>query len=310
MKFMVLGDTHGNLEAALNAVDAAVEHQAEIILQVGDFGFVWPRYESLVTLETLNDYLKSVHRRIVFVDGNHEDHDALNAYKSFAPRSTNGHVYIRSHILWSPRGNAWTWAGKRFASVGGAVSIDKQVRLYEEQNGEGKTWWAGEQLTGAEAQGIINDCNARRARGKANVDYLFTHECSDKTPWRNRLKPDLDSKASRQRLDEVMKAMRPRYHFHGHMHEVYDWMNPVSGSGMLGDEDTVWCQTYGLACDGFSNNWGLFDTDLDTEADPEARPFSFEKELTDGWNRSYFERYAPINEIVEHKNPFYNLDSF
>ena len=95
----------------------------------------------------------------------------------------------------------------------------------------------------------------REGRKGLKVDYLLTHDCSDRTPWRSRLKPDIDSQIHRQRIDRVLDGIKPAYHFHGHMHQRYDWMNRV------GAED--WTQTYGLECNAELDSWGILDLDTD-----------------------------------------------
>lgn len=252
MRILVAGDIHGNTRAGLQLIGHAIAHKAEIIVQCGDFG-LWPGFDGMDYLDTLNANLREHNRNLIFVDGNHEDHDQLEWIDKHNPRSKSGHVYLRSNILHAPRGSYWKWGNKYFMAVGGAVSIDKQWRT------PGKSWWAGEQLTDDQAYGIVKKMNDRRTNGRPDVDYLFTHDCSDKTPFHGRLKPDLDSKIHRQRMDAVIEAVRPTIHFHGHMHTKYDWQNPISNG-------THWVQTYGLECDGMYDNWGILDTDTDTFA--------------------------------------------
>ena len=248
IKVLVAGDTHGTAYDAVQLVNHAVSHNAQIIIQCGDFGY-WPGYDGIEYLDRLNYVLRRHDRMLVFVDGNHDWHDDLERIDRDNPKSKSGHAYLRSNILHAPRGCYWKWNGKYFMSVGGAVSIDKEWRT------PGLSWWEGEQLTDEQADGIIAKMNDRRDNGRPDVDYLFTHDCSDKTPFRDRLKPDLKSKIHRQRIDRVIEAVRPKLHFHGHMHTKYEWMNPIG--------DDHWVQTYGLECDGMRDNWGILDTETD-----------------------------------------------
>lgn len=252
MRVLVAGDIHGNTPVGLQLIEQAVTHKAEIIIQCGDFG-LWGGFEGIDYLDALNARLREHNRNLIFVDGNHENHDQLEQIDRSNPRSKAGQVYLRSNILHAPRGNYWRWGNKYFMAVGGAVSVDKQWRT------PGESWWAGEELTEVQATSIINNMNDRRKHGRPNIDYLFTHDCSDRTPFYDRLKPDLDSKIHRQRIDQVIEAVRPRFHFHGHMHTRYDWQNPINTE--LGAD---WVQTYGLECDGMWNNWGILDTGTDT----------------------------------------------
>lgn len=165
--------------------------------------------------------------------------------------TAHGWAYARTHLLLSPKVHDFRWGNKQFVVAGGAVSIDKEYRLeYERAKGK-KVWSKNEQLTDAQVNQIKS---LRFAHGKP-VDYLLTHDCSNRTPWENRLKPDIDSQIHRQRIDEVLGAVKPRFHFHGHMHERYDWQNRVGGDD--------WTQTYGLECNSDLWSWGVLDLKTD-----------------------------------------------
>ena len=238
MRFVVLGDTHGNTNAALQAVDWTRDRGMKIIVQVGDFGLWDHKKDGVKFLDTLNERLRLRGVKMHVVGGNHENWDRWEWYVANNPKDYHGFTYLRSHIRIAPKVHTWGWNGKKCLMVGGAVSIDKQWRK------AGESWWANEVLTWDEVEA---------AKAVGPVDYLFTHDCSNRTPWRDRLKPDLDSMTHRQRIDDILKATTPKFHFHGHMHTKYDWQNLVG--------DDKWTQTYGLECDGDWNNMGIFNTD-------------------------------------------------
>lgn len=243
MKVMVLGDTHGNTHWARKMVAKAKKLEVTKIIQCGDFG-LWDHHEDgFPFLDAVNKECSDSGVKLYWLDGNHENHDRLEWYRKNNPKTSNGHVYIRSHILYSPRGNRWMWDEKWFMTVGGAVSIDKSGRI------PGKSWWAGEQLTDAQLYGIEKAGN--------QADYLFTHDCSNKTPFRLRLKADIDSQIHRQKIDRVARVVQPKLWFHGHMHTKYDWMVP------LDDHAVNWAQVYGLEMDGDFWSWGILDTETD-----------------------------------------------
>lgn len=237
-KVLVLGDTHGNVNWATKAVRTAHRLGAKTIVQVGDFGLWDHKEDGVKFLDTLNQTLRHHGVKMRVVGGNHENWDRWDWYVENNPKDYHGFSFLRSHIRIAPKVHSWVWNGKRCLMVGGAVSIDKAWRK------EGESWWAGEQL---------KDWQVDTAKVYTTTEYLFTHDCSNRTPWRSRLKPDLDSQMHRQKIDEVLSAVQPKVHFHGHMHEKYDWMN------MVGDDK--WTQTYGLECDGMYASWGLLDID-------------------------------------------------
>lgn len=244
MKIMFLGDVHGNKLAARLAIQAAVENQVTHIIWCGDCG-LWPGTDGMDFLDEVNWFSRRVGVTNYWVGGNHEDWDQwINVLKNpKTPESGNGFKYLRSHILLAPRVHLWKWDNKTFAAVAGAVSIDKQWRT------EGKSWWPQEVLSDAEFGG------AEKWFGGKEIDYMVSHDCSNYTPWKSRLKADPDSQINRQKMDKVISAARPKMHFHGHMHQRYEWPNSMS-HGL--EFET---KTFGLECDGDRDNYLVLDTE-------------------------------------------------
>lgn len=237
-KIMVCGDWHGNTKWAVSMVHLAAGLGANKIIQCGDFG-LWDHDEAGVRyLDTLNEECRRKGVKVYFVDGNHENHDRLRWYDANNPVTAAGHVYIRSHVFHIPRGAIWGWDGKKFAGVGGGVSVDRARRT------PGESWWDGEQLDDSQVYSLPD----------AEVDYLFTHDCPTNAPFMLRLKPDIESQIHRQRMDAVGKILRPNLWFHGHMHEryMYEFQHQKG-----------YARVYGLDMDGEQNSWGIIDTETD-----------------------------------------------
>lgn len=240
-KLMILGDMHGSLSSISRHLEASKHHDYSKIVQVGDFG-LWDHLARGITfLDDLNEILRKYGRKIYALGGNHECWDHWNWYVENMPKDKYGFAIIRSHIMLAPRVHRFKWDGKQMLMVAGAASIDKGTRLMEERAGSPKQWWWQEQITDEEVDSIPS----------AKVDYLFTHDCSNMTPFDMQLIPDFDSQIHRQKIDRVLKRAMPDMHFHGHMHKKYDWMNRLSGDH--------YCQTYGLTCNDWSNAWGILD---------------------------------------------------
>lgn len=250
MKIMIAGDTHGNMFAIKHKVDYAkyVGDCVRIVI-LGDFGLWWG-HEGIKFLDEVNDYASKNGVQIFAIPGNHENHEYWDALYTHGPKS-KGWAYVRSNLLIAPKVLDFMWGGKQFAVAGGAVSIDKAYRLeYEAHKGK-KIWSPNEQITDAEVDTLVKS----RLGNGVPVDYLLTHDCSNRTPFKHRLKPDIDSQIHRQRIDRVLESLKPKFHFHGHMHEKYDWQNRVGGDD--------WTQTYGLECDNHFNSWGILDLETD-----------------------------------------------
>jgi hypothetical protein len=250
MRIVMVGDTHGSVRDVKEAVRRAKDFQTDRIYILGDFGLWWG-YKGVEFIDDINEYARKNNVHIFALPGNHENYDWWNATVATAPTS-KGHAYLRTNVLLSPRTHTWNWAGKQFAVAGGAVSIDKQWRK------AGESWSPDEELTDDEVEGI----NLWGHR----VDYLLTHDCSDFTPFHGRLKPDADSQRHRKRVDRVLQILKPRMHFHGHMHTRYDWDN-LWPYGYSAFDEGEWTgpvtKTYGLECNNDWWSWGVLDTETD-----------------------------------------------
>jgi hypothetical protein len=56
------------------------------------------------------------------------------------------------------------------------------------------------------------------------------------------LKNDPDSHIHRQKIDEVVHNTKAKIHFHGHMHDWYDYTNHYGGKiyGLECNDDAMW----------------------------------------------------------------------
>lgn len=140
--------------------------------------------------------------------GNHECYPKWNFYVDNAPHDEDGFAMLDEHLRLAPKVHTWNWGGVQFVSVGGARSIDAGWRV------PGKSWWPEEELT---------DDEVAQACAYESCDILLTHDQSDKTPWGFNLVPDMRSKMHRQKIDQILTALKPTAQFAGHMHKKYDW---------------------------------------------------------------------------------------
>lgn len=201
MKILIAGDWHGNHPWAKKIIEAAEAEGISKIIQVGDFG-VWPGEQGKEYLQILSRALVKRSIKLYFVPGNHEDFNQLEQWDKELPKNEDGHIEIEPNLFYTGKVNAWTWEGKRFASAGGAVSIDRKWRKKDE------TWWTQEQLTFLEK---------KQAMDLGKVDYLFSHDAPVDLPF-SFLKKDLDSQAHRYTMTQIGRAIRPKLWFHGHYH--------------------------------------------------------------------------------------------
>lgn len=270
MKILVAGDTHGNTEFAMRHAINAREFGISHVVIVGDFGLWDHELDGVQFLDDLSEVAARNHLNFYAIGGNHENWDNWNWYVENAPKDKRGFAYVRRHVLLAPKAHKWKWDGKQFICAGGAVSVDAENRRLMEKGydiwrgrfnrskapGPRTMWWPNEQLTDEDVREIVS--------WHRTADYLFTHDCSNSTPWKNRLKDDPESQIHRQRIDRVIQATKPFMHFHGHMHEQYQWINSLrvdqSDEYPEGWHDV---ETFGLEHNKRLNSWGVLDTQTD-----------------------------------------------
>lgn len=181
---VALGDLHNSIRTGLTKVLRYAVRGAPnpAIVQVGDLCWHPDRPP------TLPEPFK-----VYFVDGNH-DHVASLLCHAEPTELVRGWIYC-------PRGSVLELDGRRVGFLGGARSIDREVRVKDEP------WWESEELTVAEA---------RRLQGQS-VDLLVTHTPPSSTVWAMGWEPDTTSVL----VELVWKELgRPRL-VCGHMHQRF-----------------------------------------------------------------------------------------
>lgn len=159
------GDTHGQADFE-KMTRFAQEHpditRNDYVIIAGDLMAIW-------SADTLESELKpycDLPYTVLFIDGNHENFDILNAYPVEMWKGGKVHK-IKPNIIHLMRGQVFEIDGVTVFTLGGAASIDKEVRT------EGLDWWRQEQPTELElAEGIKN-----LGRYGNKVDYIVTHTC-------------------------------------------------------------------------------------------------------------------------------------
>jgi len=205
MRILLVGDTHGNTRWWANFVTpAASALEVDLVFQLGDFGY-WPRGEDFLRAVTATDV------PVVFLDGNHEHHPALQQ----VVQGRRTPVQIADNVSYAPRGCHLTWDGVEVAVLGGAHSIDRALRT------PGRDWFVEE--------GVNNDDLAHVAKtGAAQV--LLSHDAPSCAPVplspRAELPPawyrELEAcDEHRQRMQEALDVVQPRVVVHGHYHVSY-----------------------------------------------------------------------------------------
>ena len=121
----ITGDCHGNFERFNTSIfpEQRKMTKDDYVIVCGDFGGVWNKDEESSKETMLLDWLDCKSFTTLFVDGNHENFDRLNAYP--VEEWYGGKVHkIRSSVIHLMRGQIYEMEGKKIFTFGGANSHD------------------------------------------------------------------------------------------------------------------------------------------------------------------------------------------
>jgi hypothetical protein len=177
--------------------------KSDYVLICGDFGGVWNGRTGELYCRA---WLDSKPFTTLFIDGNHENFDLLNAYP--VQQWNGGKVhFVTDSIIHPMRGQVFTIEGKTIFTMGGASSVDKALRR------EGVSWWKDELPSEAEYEEALKNLDACGWR----VDYIVTHT----VPARmlRELRPHMRPDPLNLFLDIVQDKLGYSKWFSGHLHE-------------------------------------------------------------------------------------------
>lgn len=161
----ITGDTHIPIDIHKLSSKRFIEQDSmtkdDHVIICGDFGGIWNGgNEDKYWIK----WLKNKSFTTLFVDGNHENFDMLNALPK--TEYCGGSVHkVEDGIYHLMRGEVYNISGKRFFAFGGAASHDRAFRT------EGKNWWKAEMPSENE---YINAENNLKANSYS-VDFIITH---------------------------------------------------------------------------------------------------------------------------------------
>ena len=142
----LVGDIHGNFYR-LRELSERVKDRDDIsaIIQVGDFGY----YPNLIRQLEMLKFPKSIY----WIDGNHEHFDLFMDITEVTEMHEN--------VFYVPRGTIMSLDNKKIAFLGGAASVDKDIR-----RGYGMDWSPKENIS---PEHIL------RFGDETSVDMMITH---------------------------------------------------------------------------------------------------------------------------------------
>ncbi|MBL8019725.1 MAG: metallophosphoesterase [Leptospirales bacterium] len=189
---LYVGDIHSDFLALERLVFAALSRlDVERVVVVGDFGF-FP--------DTHQDYWYQKSKLpipVLFLDGNHDDHAALD-HGSIAVPARKSLCFDALHI---PRG----YCADGVLYMGGATSFDREFTT------QGIDWFPEENISD-------DDMTRARAQIASHVGSIHTMVCHETTDGAFQVLRGGESDRNRARLEELFQLVRPRLFIHGHHH--------------------------------------------------------------------------------------------
>lgn len=150
---LLLGDIHGDTNVLRKAIHKANEAEASAVIQVGDFG-MFKKSENSFRLAVENATMP-----IYFIEGNHDDCQRWVQCRDVT------RIWEDRNLFYIPRGTVMEIDGRTIAFMGGAASIDKEIRLRERFH-----WDEFENIHPSEVLRLF-----KNAEGKT-IDVLITHD--------------------------------------------------------------------------------------------------------------------------------------
>jgi len=201
----ILGDIHGDIATLKYSIDAAYDRGATALIQVGDFG--------LYNRDGIDSGFRRVCKGspipVYFIDGNHDD------CTRWTEMTDVTQVFDDANLFYIPRGTVMQLDERRIGFLGGAASIDKNIRLQR-----GWHWDDREEVTQAQIDLLI-----KNAVG-GPLDFLITH-CPPSSVihehfdpmWKLRFGVGLDwTDPSQELIETVWKELGFPFIISGHMH--------------------------------------------------------------------------------------------
>ncbi len=177
--------------------------KSDYVIICGDFGGVWDgSNEEKYWLK----WLKSKNFTTLFIDGNHENFQTLNALP--ITKFCGGRVHkVDEGIYHLMRGETYTIDGTKFFVFGGASSHDKGYRT------EGKNWWKEEMPTEQE----YNNAKKNIKENNFEFDYILTH--SAPTSVQQTIAPSYEVNRLTDFLEQIKNTVSYQKWFFGHYHK-------------------------------------------------------------------------------------------
>lgn len=186
----VTGDTHSDVTRLSTKNFPEQKHltKDDFVIILGDFGLIWDKDKESGYEKYWLDWLDGKPFTTLFIDGNHENFDRLNAMP--VRQWHGGQVHeIRPSVLHMMRGEVFELQGKTFFTFGGGKTHDildgilspsdktliRRYRKFHKQfRIEHQSWWKEELPSDSEMEYGIENLAGYSFR----INYILTHSPS------------------------------------------------------------------------------------------------------------------------------------
>lgn len=213
-KILLAGDIHGQLHAFRRLTEIAKTNAADAVIQLGDFG-LWDHTDAgRKFLNAAGDIADEQDVQWFFIDGNHECVPRIKEYEQASP-DDYPFTHVRPKIKHIRRGGIFVWDDVVFLAMGGAFSIDLDLRTV------GRDYWPEEEISQDDVDVALSNIG-----NWPRIDVMLTHDTGDvsKTTLDRLSNMYLNDRLTRRAehnrkmLEQVISAARPKILFHGHYH--------------------------------------------------------------------------------------------
>ena len=229
MRVYVCGDTHSPIDLHKLSTDPWPEQKElqkeDLLIILGDFGGWWLDNSSKEELYWLK-WLTTKNCTVCVIPGNHENYNVINKFPEvgfYGGIAKEGFSDENGTIFVLNRGEIYTFEDKKVLTFGGALSVDKHLRILD------KSWWEGELPT---YKDVVNlDKNLELHNNK--VDFILSHTCPKSIIIPMCLISSRMAAAFGGKLDDptteilqsVLETVKFKKWFFGHFHKDRDFEN-------------------------------------------------------------------------------------
>jgi len=222
MTYYITGDCHRNFDKVVRFCQINKTTKEDVMIILGDAGINLALDEAD---KKIKRKLQSLPISFFMVHGNHEERpELIDGY--ITKVWNNGVIYYEkefSDLLFAKDGEIYEFDGKKVVVIGGAYSVDKEIRLLCR-----RPWFESEQPS-AEIKAYVEQ---NLDKNQWEVDYVLSHTCPLKYEPTDLFLRDVDQskvdKSTEEWLSIIANKLSYKLWYFGHYHD-----NRVYSTGIM-----------------------------------------------------------------------------